>query len=333
VDVNSVSFSESSALVLTAAADSTVALWDVGTGRRRGLLRAGDGGAAAVMCAHMLGAAVAGGCVDRTVQVWDVATERARAALTGHSGKVFAVQWASDGRTLLSAGADRAVKLWDTVSGRCVRSVTTPSIVNGAVLSGDGLVVATAHQDGGVRLWDVRTGAALAENKTAHAAAATDVRVAAGGGEAGALVLSMSRDNSLALLHGRTLVGVGDDRGGSAGSLRHPSFRVAVNWADASLSPRPLPPEAVRRASATGLAAAAARGGGAPAGADLVPHFVAAAGSVDGSVHMWDTATAAWLGALRGAHRAGAAVTSVAWAPDGRRLASVDADGVLVLWA
>jgi cleavage stimulation factor subunit 1 len=39
-----------------------------------------------------------------------------------HMGAITQVRYAPDGRTYVSASRDGAIKLWDTVSNRCVRS-------------------------------------------------------------------------------------------------------------------------------------------------------------------------------------------------------------------
>ena len=88
------------------------------------------------------------------------------------------------------------------------------------------------NQDGGVRLFDVRTGAKVAENTGAHTGAVTSVAFSRN--DAGARLLTASRDNTLRLLDGRTLEG-----------LR--AF---------------LPPSAALAAAAAGSGGSAAGGGG-----------------------------------------------------------------------
>ena len=47
------------------------------------------------------------------------------AALEGHTGPVMAVALSSDGRLLASGSFDGSLRLWDTSSGNCLRSLRT----------------------------------------------------------------------------------------------------------------------------------------------------------------------------------------------------------------
>lgn len=102
--------------------------------------------------------------------------------------------------------------------------------------------------------------------------------------------------------------------------MRATAFRVAVNWADAGLSPRPVLPSVVE--------AAAGRTGADAAGA--VPHFLAAAGGTDGRVYIWDVATRWQVACLDKVHHK--PVAGVAFSGDGRRLATGDGAGVVAIW-
>ena len=86
------------------------------------------------------GRRVAAGCDDAAVRIWSVfddkneegdkkkdgAVQEAAMVLLGHKNgfPVFDVSWNRDGRTLLSAGGDGSIRLWDTMAKGTFGSVT-----------------------------------------------------------------------------------------------------------------------------------------------------------------------------------------------------------------
>jgi WD40 repeat protein len=60
----------------------------------------------------------------------------------------------SDGRRVLSASADGTVRVWETESGRLVRTFhSVGSPVSAVAVSPDGRLVLSGHEDGAMRLW------------------------------------------------------------------------------------------------------------------------------------------------------------------------------------
>jgi WD40 repeat protein len=47
------------------------------------------------------------------LELWDVTSGRRRSAWRGHVGTVGTLAFSPDGRTLVSGGADAAIRMWD----------------------------------------------------------------------------------------------------------------------------------------------------------------------------------------------------------------------------
>jgi WD40 repeat protein len=67
---------------------------------------------------------------------------------------VFAVAFSPDGTLLATASGDNTARLWDPVTGECVRTLTGhPEPVFAVAFSPDGTLLATASGDKTTRLW------------------------------------------------------------------------------------------------------------------------------------------------------------------------------------
>lgn len=82
---------------------------------------------------------------------------------TGHTAPIVAVAVSPDGRYVLSAGIDEAVKLWDTAARQEVRSIHTPSVAPalGLGFGADGARILIGYVEA-TQLLDTSSGALLA---------------------------------------------------------------------------------------------------------------------------------------------------------------------------
>jgi serine/threonine protein kinase/WD40 repeat protein len=79
--------------------------------------------------------------------------------LDGHTGVVEGVAYSPDGRTIVTCGMDKTVRLWNAETGSEIRRFEGhTATVYTAVFSRDGQRVLTASSDKTVRLWDLPTG-------------------------------------------------------------------------------------------------------------------------------------------------------------------------------
>ncbi len=100
-----------------------------------------------------------GGNRDNTVILWDARTLEWKQTLTGHTDTVAAVAFDPKGNLLASVSKDQTVKLWNAKTGLLLRTLTGHQRALQAVaFSPDSRVVVSAGRDGAVKFWDVQTG-------------------------------------------------------------------------------------------------------------------------------------------------------------------------------
>lgn len=170
--------------VVATAAGTEVHLWEAATGQERARLRADPSDDEAptprrpdwirALACSPDGTTLAAGFNEGQVQLWDVATKKPLRSWRSHpapprnsvdSGGVLEMLFGADGQTLITAGLDKSLRVWDTRTGRQVRQLTghqgTPCALS---LSPDGTLLACSDFMGGatgpgqVRLWQLATG-------------------------------------------------------------------------------------------------------------------------------------------------------------------------------
>ncbi|RAH73361.1 WD40 repeat domain-containing protein [Aspergillus aculeatinus CBS 121060] len=86
---------------------------------------------------------------------------RAKFLLRGHLRGVSAVRFSPDASMIASGGADGAVKVWDTVTGKLIHSFEGHLAgISTISWSPDGATIASGSDDKTIRLWNVLTGKA-----------------------------------------------------------------------------------------------------------------------------------------------------------------------------
>lgn len=82
--------------------------------------------------------------------------------LAGHSAPVYGVAVSGDGRLAVSASDDATLKVWDTETGRELRTLRGHATsVYRLALSEDGRIAVSASDDKTLKVWDVESGREL----------------------------------------------------------------------------------------------------------------------------------------------------------------------------
>lgn len=67
---------------------------------------------------------LASGGPEKAVRVWDCRSGRRTTKLVGHTDNVRDILISQDGTTIMTASSDRTVKVWSTIAGRCMYTLT-----------------------------------------------------------------------------------------------------------------------------------------------------------------------------------------------------------------
>ncbi len=282
------------------------------------------------------------GAGDRSIILWDAATgkiQRQLPALDAFWSSNY-LQFAPDGKTLLSYGTDRTLRTWDVADGKELHSLMmSPVAPNSFALSNDGKRAAVGTIDHRVRVWDV------ADDKELHV-----IEVPQAPGRPGYFyyTLSFAPDNRTLLVHSpneRLTRRFDADTGKALGEVTGVAvFALAANHPGDGRTP--LAPQGlgvnliegmtgkVRQSLTVPLPAPVP---GAPprpfagtiAAAIAPDRRTAATVSADGVLRLWDTTTGKTL-----VERKGLPFNSrfLAFAPDGKTVASAGNDVGALLW-
>jgi WD40 repeat protein len=142
-----------------------IIVWDLAEGRELRRLPPPDRTAAWSLALSADGNALAavGGDVNRGITkaggflvVWDLRSGEQKLARTGLDNNLVSVAFSADGRSLVTGGADGAVRLWEAATGQERHRFTGHETgVYAPTFSADGKLIAAASSDAPVFVWDV----------------------------------------------------------------------------------------------------------------------------------------------------------------------------------
>jgi WD40 repeat protein/tRNA A-37 threonylcarbamoyl transferase component Bud32 len=317
--VTAVACSPDGRRLVSGSLDQTVKLWDL---TRRDddltLIPANQGVTGVAFSPN--GRHLAAATRDKAVKVWDLASREIVFKVVRLPAPVNSLAFHPDGGQLASAGGDGSVRLWEVPSGRekrCLRGHRGP--VQAVTFRPDGRRLASAGQDGVTRVWDAATGREVlaldGHGGPVHALAfGPDGRHLATAGEDGVTRVwegATGREVLALAGHGRPVHAV---------AFSPDARQLATAGQD----------EAIRVwDAATGELTQTMRGhAGAVRGLAYNPKGQLASVGDDKAVRLWDRVGQELL-ALRGHTEP---IRTVAFSPDGHRLASASDDGTIKVW-
>ncbi len=163
-DAIALAFSADGSRLIVACWNGRIRLWDVDTRAEVETAMHHHGFPADLKLSPREPHVVASTASDRTVRLWDLRTGVELVALQGAVNHLWAMDFADDGRTLLTLDHKGAVAAWDGATRRRREVLIERGPVTAPLgFSGEGATLATIDETGGLRFWDVSERRELAD--------------------------------------------------------------------------------------------------------------------------------------------------------------------------
>jgi eukaryotic-like serine/threonine-protein kinase len=262
---------------------------------------------------------------DRTVRVWHVGELAGTSVLAGHTSYIYPVAYSADGNWIASGGWDRAVRLWDAVTGEECAILPHGGPVRALAFAPDGSwLVSGCDGDKSLHIWSTATAQLQKElpgpgGTLIHAIAVSPdgASIATADSSGHATIVATATG---AVVHSFRVTSSGDKKG----FAYSPDGRLLAGTGQDSTQIELWNTRTGERsallAGHTGLVSGVAfRADGR----------LLASASSDRTVRIWDVDAAKCVDVLTGNTDQ---VYSVAFHPDGTRLASAGRDRAVWLW-
>ena len=152
--IRSVAYSPDGKIIATASEDKVVKIWDAAIDIPLPDLAGHDSSLNDIACSPD-GKTIASVAAD--AKVWDAVTGNHLFDLKGHGWHVNSVAYSPDGKTIVTTGNDSYVKIWDSATGVCLKSIRESDLAYSAIYSPDGMTIASGSQDPTIKIWNAVT--------------------------------------------------------------------------------------------------------------------------------------------------------------------------------
>lgn len=98
-------------------------------------------------------------CSGKAIEIWnlkDANPEMSGIALIGHTADVLSIDFSPDGKNIISGSEDTTIKIWDSITGECLHTLTGhTSYVSSVRYGKDGKFIVSGSRDTTIKLWNI----------------------------------------------------------------------------------------------------------------------------------------------------------------------------------
>lgn len=139
-------------LLFTGSYDSTVAIWDISSGKLIKRLIGHEGG---VKTLSLDNQKLITGSLDKTIRVWNYITGACISTYRGHQDSILSVD--CHNKIIASGSADKTIKIWHIDTRTCYTLHGHKGWVNCVKLHPKSFTCFSGSDDTTIRMWDIRT--------------------------------------------------------------------------------------------------------------------------------------------------------------------------------
>ena len=153
--INSITFSPDGRTLASGSVDKTIRLWNINTGELIETLEGHKDYVRSVAFSSDGQTLASGGSWDNTIRLWNVNTRELIKSFEGHESDVESVAFSPDGQILASGGRNYSIFLWDTNTGKPLKTLGVGTHITHIAFSPDGQTLASGGRDEEIRLWEL----------------------------------------------------------------------------------------------------------------------------------------------------------------------------------